>query len=172
MTKSILYLGTDPSNFLSSKPVIHYPIIKIAARKIPQAILDAMPQFTHVVFTSKNAVAIFFDQVAKSSIEKKVILAVGKVTGRKLTECGVNPTHIAKLEQQEGIIALMDQLQLEDAYLLLPRSSLARGALEEYLVKRQIRYQICDLYDTVAQKIEPVPDLDAFQALKFLSVDY
>lgn len=167
--KRVLYLGTHPASYLADGLLIHYPVIKLIPRPIPPHILEDMPGYTHLIFTSKNAVAIFFQTVGKIGLSGKAIVAIGQSTASRLALEGCLPTHIAQEETQEGIITLLRPMDLKEAYILLPHSALARHTLENFFLERGIRHQMCDLYDTVAQKIEPVPDLNTIDEIVFTS---
>ncbi len=168
--RQVLYLGTDPENFLDKESLIHYPVIKTIPLEIPCHIWECFTDYTHVLFTSKNAVAIFLAALKDSEgLKKKQLIAIGKSTASKLAQAGYTPHFIAQEESQEGIIELLKTQDLHDAYIFYPRSSLARKKLEHYMRRRGIRHQICDLYETVFQKPEPVPDLDQIEEIIFTS---
>ncbi len=167
--KRILYLGTHPASYPAQGHLIHYPVIKLIPRPIPQHILEDMPEYTHFIFTSKNGVAIFFQAVGKVDLSGKEIIAIGQSTASRLVLEGYQPTLVAEEETQEGVISLLCLMELEDGYILLPHSALARHALENFLIAKGVRYQICDLYDTVTQKIEPIPNLDTIDEIVFTS---
>ncbi len=160
----ILYLGLDPKHF--ERPVFHYPVIRtekigIFSDEVKRAFQDS----THVIFTSQQAVFYWWQT---HPCKDKVIIAVGQKTGSLLKEKGCDPL-IAKVETQEGIVSLLECLDLKDPYFFLPRSKLARPHLTDYLAKRNWRYFVFDLYDTVFQKLEPVPSLDLFEEIVFTS---
>ncbi len=168
MMQKVLYLGTDPENYQHIEGLVHYPIIKTVPLEVPSHLLDDFPDYTHILFTSKNAVAIFF-QAFKGSLEKKQIVAIGKSTAAKLEQEGHTLHLVASQESQEGVIDLLRTQDLSDAYIFYPRSSLARKNLENFMIQRGIRHQICDLYTTVFQKPEPLPDLAQFDEIIFTS---
>jgi len=60
-------------------------------------------------------------------------------------------------------------MDLENAYFFMPRSSSSRPIIVNFFQERQIRYQSCDLYDTVTQILEPRPDLDQIDEIVFTS---
>ncbi|HUD01320.1 MAG TPA: uroporphyrinogen-III synthase [Rhabdochlamydiaceae bacterium] len=159
-----LYLGTDPEN---TEGLIHYPVIKTVPLEIPSHIREDFPDYTHILFTSKNAVAIFLTQFQR--LEKKQIIAIGKSTAAKLTQEGFAPHFIASDESQEGVIELLKAQDLHDAYIFYPRSTLARKKLEKFMVDRGIRHQVCDLYETVFQKPKPFPDFSTIDEIIFTS---
>jgi uroporphyrinogen-III synthase len=163
-----LYLGTDPSNYSHLQDLIHYPVIKTVPLPIPQHLWDDFADYTHILFTSKNAVAIFFEQL-KQPLEGKQIIAIGTATAAKLAEYGCTANFVADDESQEGVIELLNQQDLTHAYIFYPRSSIARKNLEHFLMRRHVRHQVCDLYDTHLQKPEPVPDLSKVQEIIFTS---
>jgi uroporphyrinogen-III synthase len=180
--KTTLYLGTDPSQFEArgnaQGHLIHYPVIKIVPRalhhsEIKQA-FDDVHDYTHFIFTSKNAVKIFMDnlkvlQCDVHALTNRTVIAIGEVTAATLCTHGLPPQYTSALETQEGVLQLLKTLNLDNAYIFLPRSSLSRPVLANYFQECQIRYQACDLYDTTAQVIQPKPNLDHVDEIVFTS---
>lgn len=169
--KRILYLGTDPTHFQTEEELIHYPIIKILPRsKDHPEILHALRESkncTHFLFTSKNAVPIFCAYF--SLPPDNTVIAIGPSTAVYLKNHGMTPDYIAKEATQEGVIALLETLPVDNAKFFLPRSSLSRPALTEYFEKKKIAYVACDLYDTLSQKRTPLPDLNTIDEIVFTS---
>ncbi len=179
--KTVLYLGTDPEHFLENHrdcKVVHYPVIRIVLRKIEdeevvQAYKD-LPCYTHILFTSKNAVQGFFELLAlfhydKQLLYHKTFVAIGTATALALKCILRAPDLIAQQETQEGLIALLSQYCLTSAYILLPRSSLSRPLLLTFLKNNRVQHRAFDLYDTVLQKLEPLPNLDLIDEIVFTS---
>ncbi|HSW86676.1 MAG TPA: uroporphyrinogen-III synthase [Rhabdochlamydiaceae bacterium] len=176
--KTILYLGSDPPHFSAEGRVIHYPVITIVPRSLDSPEIknafEKIAQYTHVLFTSKNGVKVFFDlfdqlHFSRDILIKKQILAIGRVTAYALSSYAIFPNYIAKEETQEGMIELLERMDLTEAFLFLPRSSLSRPKILDYLIERKISHRTCDLYDTVAQKLLPVPDLETVDEIVFTS---
>ena len=174
----ILYFGTDPKNFSCYAEVIHCPLVKIVPRDPrEQPVLSAykkLPKATHILFTSKNSVRIFFDhikqlEISLESIKKRSLLAVGSSTAAALLSQGIANMHVAADECQEGLIAKLCSLDLDRAHLFLPHSSLARPNLVEFFIKRGLEYTAFDLYDTVAVQPKPLPNLEEFEEIVFTS---
>ncbi len=46
---------------------------------------------------------------------------------------------------------------------------MSRSVLLAFFQERKIRFVACDLYDTVTQKLEPVPDLKTIDEIVFTS---
>ncbi|MBS0653469.1 MAG: uroporphyrinogen-III synthase [Verrucomicrobia bacterium] len=180
--KRVLYLGTDPTQFAAQGHfdghLIHYPVIQIVPKSplLPELKLayDDLHDYTHLIFTSKNAVQIFFQHLKELGLSgtiltNKTVIAIGAVTAARLNAHGTVPAHIAEQESQEGLVQLLNKLDIEDAYFFLPRSALSRPILARYFVEREIRFQACDLYDTKTLKAAPVPDLKQIDEIVFTS---
>jgi uroporphyrinogen-III synthase len=180
--KTILYLGTDPTTFEckghARGHLIHYPVIKIVPRSLEHPGLkqaySELNAFTHLIFTSKNAVKVFLQHLVdlKQSIEAlkaKTVIAIGTVTAMHLSSRDLAPQYVAKEETQEGVVQLLRRMSLEHAYFFLPRSSLSRPVLTSFFQEQSIRFQACDLYDIVTQILEPKPDLDRIDEIVFTS---
>ncbi len=180
--KTTLYLGTDPTEFeakgRAAGHLIHYPVIKIVPRSIDhpemRQVFDDIEEYTHLIFTSKNAVRVFFGnlealKIPVENVRKKIVIAIGQVTAGYLSASGVVPHYVSTEETQEGVVHLLNGLNLDDAYIFMPRSSLSRPVLANFFNEREIRYQACDLYDTVSQAIDPRPDLDQVDEVVFTS---
>jgi uroporphyrinogen-III synthase len=176
--KRILYLGTTPTHFSYEGNLIHYPVIKIVPKSaddphVRQA-FEQLTHYTHLIFTSKNTVQVFFQKMSelgmkKELLEKKFLIAIGKVTASYLKQQGIEANLVSTEETQEGIVAELQKLSLQDAYFFLPRSSRARPVLVRFFDEKKIRYVACDLYETLFQKLEPVPELSEIDEIIFTS---
>jgi uroporphyrinogen-III synthase len=167
--KTILYLGTDPSHYECEGNLVHYPVIKIVPRSLEQQAYAEIGKFTHVIFTSKNAVKVLFEHITPDSVAGKTLIAIGTVTAAHLCQLNLFPQFISPEETQEGIVQLLKTMPLENPYFFLPRSSLSRPVLVNYFAERGIRFLACDLYDTVTQILEPKPDLSSVDEIVFSS---
>jgi uroporphyrinogen-III synthase len=176
--KTILYLGTDPSYFFANGHVLHYPIIHISAKSAEdqniKKAFDALREYTHLIFTSKNAVRVFFEIFDQRKedfeiLKEKKIISIGKVTSDFLLKKKLMPCLQAEEETQEGIIEKLSREDLSQAHIFFPRSSLSRPVLLDFLQNLSIRHEACDLYDTIPQFFEPYPDLKEIDEIVFTS---
>ncbi len=155
----VLYLGLDPKNL----PCVHYPVIR--TEKIEGAALREAralwPQFTHVIFTSQTAVGYW-----EEDLQGKTLIAIGEATGEAIRKRG-GKVIVAREATQEGVIELLQGMDLTGAFLFMPRSKKARPNLVEFL--KSYRFFVLDLYDTVFQMLEPVPKLEEFDEIVFTS---
>lgn len=166
-----LYVGLH-----AKEEATHLPLIEIVPRRfdspeVTSAFAD-IPQYTHIIFTSKSGVDVFFNCLkhhGHETIEGKRVIAVGKATAARLAEKGVEGAVIAMDETQEGVIHMLAMEDLDDAYFLLPQSSRARPSLAQTLLLRRVRHQLCHLYDTRVKKPDVKPNLESFDEIIFTS---
>ncbi|MCH9630211.1 MAG: hypothetical protein S4CHLAM37_02050 [Chlamydiia bacterium] len=178
MKKKCLYLGTDPRSHETDCEIVHVPFIEIVPRDFDSFEIkhqfDDILEYTHFILTSKNAVKVFFDALEYYKIDPGFlstmpVLAIGAVTSSELNKYHITHQTVAKEATQEGVMELLETLDLENAYLFYPRSAKSRPTLSFYLRLRGIRHQICDLYDTKSKLLSELPDLDLFHEVVFTS---
>lgn len=150
----ILNLGIRPKN-----GTFHYPVIKTECIGDIRGALKLWEQFTHLIFTSQTAVLYW-----PGPWDKKTI-AIGPKTAKALEKKGCTPL-IAPIATQEGIISLLEKTP---GHFFWPKSKRARPVLTDYMRQNGIPFFALDLYDTIGQKLQPVPNLDDFDAIFFTS---
>jgi len=180
LIKHVLYLGSDPSRFFCSAEVkiTHLPLFEVVPRDytLPSllCVLSDWHDYSHMIFTSKHAVSVLVEALTYHVLpppkKESVVIAIGKSTAKVLEQRGWKVSFCAVEERQEGILSLLRSIEWkEESYAFYPRSSLARKSLEVFLLEREIRHQVCDLYDTVAKSVDLWPDLEAFDEIFFTS---
>ncbi len=93
------------------------------------------------------------------------IIAVGQATADALERVDA----VAADETQEGIIVLLEKMDLVDANICLPRSKQARREIDKYLSERGISYKVVDLYDVKTKPYQKLPDLSTIEEVVFTS---
>lgn len=171
-----LYLGLNPKHY--GKEVIHFPVIEVIPRffddpLVVNAFAD-IPEYTHLIFTSKTTVEIFYRYLEKKGFSSddlngKEVIAVGKITAKHLREKGIKVAKVPESETQEGIIHLLALEDMDQSYVFLPQSSKARCVLSQTLVLRGVRHQRCILYDTKPKIPSFKPSLESFDEIIFTS---
>lgn len=173
-----LYLGLEMPAHLLKDNLVHCPLIQIhPLPKTDEGIASAMAAFadyTHILFTSKSAVSIFFNYCPEFGIEKdqlkeKKIVAVGKKTAEKISQFGLFNTLIASEETAEGVISALDSCNLSHAHFFWPHSALSRPLIAQWFLQQQIPLSSCIFYDTVMRMPDPLPNLDQFDEIIFTS---
>ncbi|MGK5593924.1 MAG: hydroxymethylbilane synthase [Parachlamydiaceae bacterium] len=174
-----LYLGLDlPSKNFDDRRLIHQPIINVKPRAFGETdILEAfqeLPLYTHLIFTSKSAVKLFFQALPKFQVpllflHQKSFVAVGQGTQRAIEEHGFKVAVTAQEEQAEGVIEALKDLSPTSTYLFWPHSSLARPLITDYFIQHGYRFKECPLYDTVPYEKFKLPSLESFDEIIFTS---
>ncbi len=181
----VLHVGLDPSRWVeqsqskSAPELVHYPVIKVIPKDPHSPELSQLRAelsfYTHVIFTSQPAVRFLMDHLKVHglpplALRGKELLAVGQATAALIRKYGLEVSCVALEETAEGMVQQLESIPFNDSsYVLMPRSARARSILPDYLKKRQVKYKICSLYDTVSQRIEPLPDLESFDEVVFTS---
>lgn len=160
---TILYLGLDPTACSLPGRILHYPVIRT------QPLLQGVEELqrlwnscTHLLLTSKTA-ARFLPPL---SLEGKTMIVIGEKTAEAVRKRGAEPL-MAPFAEQEGMIELLETLDLSSATICYPRSNLARPLLGDYLQKK--RAYVIDLYETQLQQPGFPPSLDEIDEIFFAS---
>jgi hydroxymethylbilane synthase len=116
--------------------------------------LSALKGADFIIFTSVNAVQVFFDLCAKAGADpqafrKAQICAIGSATADALAEGGLPPSITPATFDQEGLIAALPG-DLKGRQVVIPRAKEARALLEKTLEARNARVEVLALYETVA----------------------
>jgi len=165
-----LYTGLTPPD----SKVIHCPFIQIVPRPAydPDVIqmFQMLSEITHIVFTSKTAVRIFFDYLPHDcDLSSTTLFAVGSVTKSHLESYGMKNVLVPQEETAEGLVELIKSTNLDSAKFLWPHSARSRRVISDYFQQQQILYIEYILYDTVIKKPNPLPNLDEFDEIIFTS---
>lgn len=177
-SRRILYLGLEIPLELKNHNVIHCPLIQTIPR--PKENLDIIKAFhyikdyTHLIFTSKTSVTIFFEYLShfgifNEELQRKSFIAVGTRTAEKIKEYSKASILIASLETAEGIIDLLKNHNLIDSFLFWPHSALSRPVLLDWLKNERINHHSCVFYDTIFQKPLNLPDPKEYDEIIFTS---
>lgn len=159
-----VYLGLQPPKDTAIKKFHHCPIIEI----VPQIrSTRPLPAFTHIIFTSKSAVKIFLCYFNPKLLMEKTVIAVGSQTASYLTECGVDVDHTPEKETSEGIVSLLERLNLSGATVFWPHSALSRTVITQFLIEKQVPFTEWIVYTTIPREPTPLPA--EFQELIFTS---
>lgn len=158
---TVLHLGLDPESSSSRGRVYHYPVIGIKPLAEGQEELFRIwPFCTHVLVTSKETAALL------PSLEGKTVIAIGEKTALAIK--GAKPL-VAPFAEQEGMIRLLETLDLSQARVCYPRSGRARPLLADYLREKKVSSHVIDLYETMFQQPGAAPKLDEIDEIVFTS---
>ncbi len=172
LEKTILYVGL---NAPKDERILHCPLIKITPRPLHEAEIQAayaeIEKYSHLIFTSKSAVKIFFDYLEhlKKKVSNKKLIAVGKATAQAIALREAPVFLTAQEETAEGILTELNKLSLKQTYFFWPHSALSRPLIAEYFIANNIRYKECIFYDTDPITPAILPDLNQIKEIIFTS---
>ena len=174
--KRQLYLGLNPSNYLTTDLLTHVPLIKIVPAPL-SAVAESFKTFahyTHILITSQSTIPFLLLYLKSLDLkiyegQEKTFLAVGKTTAKALKEVGIFVDSTPPEETSEGLISLFQQLDLQNAHLFWPHSALSRPVIRTYLLEKNIKFTECFLYTTETNYPAQLPKLTEFDEIIFTS---
>ncbi len=171
--QKILYLGLDGSRYRGEGEIIHLPIIEILPKSFEKEVREAflaLHTFSHVLLTSRTAAKLYLEygRLGEQNLSKPTYIIVGKATAEILQKEGLQVAYVAEEERAEGMIDIMEKMDLRAAHLFLPRSSLGRDLIPEYCQKKKISLRVLDLYETKPKAVQ-LPNLEEIDKIIFTS---
>ena len=152
LSRKLSALGAD---------VIEFPTIRIEP-KADLSELDGaiagLSGFDWVIFTSQNAVSIFFDRLRASGLDARAfracrVAAIGPATAEALDTRSIRPDLVPGEYVAEALLAELEKTGISGKQVLLPCAAEARDVLAAGLLKLGAEVRRIHIYDTV------VPDL-------------
>ena len=176
MEKRVLYTGIDPAGYAGGKNFFHLPYVSLHYRSLSEMdgkeIFEKIYGYTHLLFSTKFSVKSFFYfmrkwGVPKQYLEPVFVLALGNSTKVALEEEGIAINYIGSDETEEGMVRMLESIDLEGAKLLIPQSGMHRPKLVHFLVEKEISYQEVVLYDLQKERPETKVKLESFDEIVF-----
>jgi len=135
--------------------VLETPSIRIVAL---DARLPDLAGFDLVCLTSPNGVARLFELMAARGEDARAlagarVAAIGPGTARALREHGVIADVMGEVFVAEGLVAALEAVPVRN--VLIARAAGARDTLPAALRARGASVEVCSLYETVAQPLDP-----------------
>ena len=132
--------------------VIQFPTIRIQPITIDSKDIPAPDKYDWVIFTSVNAVEIFYERLRENGKDVRVfgankICAVGPKTVEALNDIGIQPDFVPTHSRGSAIAAEMENVSGKK--ILLPRAKIATADLPNGLRKKGAHVDDVPLYDTV-----------------------
>ncbi|HWP98489.1 MAG TPA: uroporphyrinogen-III C-methyltransferase [Syntrophomonadaceae bacterium] len=138
--------------------VIEFPSIEIKKEKNLNTLHNALRNIDHynwIVFTSANAVDIFFAEIIKIGMDIRdlkgcEICAIGPATRKELEKRGLQVRFVPEEYRAEGILQGLQSQVLPGQWVLLPRARGARNILPDSLRQWGLHVNEVFLYEAVA----------------------
>ncbi len=123
------------------------------------AALRGLAMYDWVVFTSRNAVRIFFETMRENRVDARILgrllfAAVGSGTGELLEEFGIYADYIPKAYTTEALAAGLSGAVRPGSRLLLARARRGSEALPNILSAAGILCTELPIYDVVTEKVD------------------
>ena len=136
---------------------IEFPVIKIVPPREEQpwkTVVQKLPTFDWVIFTSVNGVDSFFNQLKKEKVDIRSlanakIAAIGPKTAEALEDRGLLVNVLPMEYKAEGLLTVIEDQLTAGQSVLLPRADIARKVLPEELKKKGLQVTEIDAYETV-----------------------
>lgn len=133
---------------------LEFPTIQIKKAVDLQALNQALKeikQYHWIIFTSVNAVEIFFEQMNLNQIDVREmqgvnIAAIGPATAAKLEARGLRVKAMPEEYRAEGVLDALKGLAVKGQRVLLPRAQGARSILPETLGEWGLKVDEIQLY--------------------------
>ena len=132
----------------------HFPLIEIQKPSDDYASLDEalshLHTYTWIVFTSVNAVEVFFSRLRGRGVPESIrIAAVGPSTAVAIEERNVRVSLIPFRHHAEGLLTELLTFVKKDERVLFPRACDGRGTIVEGLRAQGIEVDLVEAYRTV-----------------------
>ncbi|NEZ46997.1 uroporphyrinogen-III C-methyltransferase [Clostridium niameyense] len=135
--------------------------------------IDKLKQYDYIVFTSVNAVKIFFNYLNKKEYDIRNIKAqfavIGPATARELRSKGVVPTILSKEFVAESLFEDMKKYIKAGDKILVPRSKNAREFLVKALIEEQCMVDEVYIYETLCGDLQDKTRFDGADKVIFTS---
>lgn len=157
---------------------IEMPTLAIRETADPAATRQAIMalaggEYAWTIFTSANAVDIFFRHVAAAGRDARVfggacrVAAIGPGTAEALAAHGLRADLVPERFVAEGLLEALATENMQGARVLIPRAAIARDALPEGLRGRGATVAVLEMYRSDA----PEPDAEVLRALREGEID-
>ena len=135
--------------------------------------LEKLHKYDHILFTSVNAVNIFFDYLIEKEYDirniKAKISAVGKATWQALNRRGIVCFCKAREFMGIGLFKELKPYLEENQKILIPCSSLSKPDLYNQLLNENTQVDRVFIYDTVCGKIRDTRPFEEVDVVFFTS---
>ncbi len=147
---------------------LEFPTIEIVPESDLSQLTNAFRQiqdYHWIIFTSVNAVEIFFEQMKLNNIDIRdlhgsKLCAIGPATRKRLEDWGLKVLVMPDEYRAEGVLEALEGIISQGERVLMPRARGAREILPETLRKRGLQVDEINIYSAAlaAGKNADIPD--------------
>lgn len=139
--------------------VMSVPAIRTVAtdnQEEQDTVLRQLAHYDWILFTSVNTVEYFTQALVRNGMDMralagKTVMAVGKKTAARLEKGGIIPDYVPRQASAEGMLAVLQGVEMKQCKVLLPRAVEARELLPETLREAGAEVTILPVYRTEAE---------------------
>ncbi len=122
--------------------------------------IGRLEEFNYLLVTSANGVRNFLRRLAACGRDVRdlkglTIGAIGPATAAEFAKTGVRVDFIPKEYRAEGLLEVLDGLDLNGKAFLIPRARVARDLVPRVLVERGARVEVVEAYETAIPEFPP-----------------
>lgn len=135
--------------------------------------MDRLEEYEHIVFTSVNAVNIFFDYLIEKKYDIRKLRAkisvIGKATWQALERRGIICFTKAREFIGSGLVKVLKPHVKENEKILIPCSSLAKSDIGDELAQTGAKVDRVFIYNNIKGKVRNKKAFDEVDAVFFTS---
>lgn len=155
-------------------PVCSMDILRTEAIKALDKELTRLEQYQWVLFTSQNAVAVFFEELQKENTDIRKLghlkfAVLGSGTASKLLEYGIHADFIPSRYVVSALAEEFSEILKAQEQVLIPRAVQGSEELTEVFDKKGIRYTELAVYDVAGRLTDNIRYLKELDCLIFVS---
>lgn len=178
MKNTILYTGSDMSLYETKEDILHFPLTKLCINEDDafEVLLELKQIFlySHIVFTTKYAAVSFIHflklhRISIKMLEGIFIIALCPQCIHILEKEGIEVNYVGRDESEQGLIRLLQKMDLTNAKILFPQSGLKKPNLVHFLVEEEVEHKIMILYELKKNLPYTTMNLSDFSQVVFTS---
>ena len=136
--------------------------------------LHSLKDYSWVVFTSRNAINLFFDEMVNENIDYRSLCdirfaVIGSGTKRRLLEKGFSPDYMPDEYTGRALAEGLAANVADGEKLLIPRAARGSRILTEILDEHNISYDDMPIYDVKGRMYTDKTMVDCYDILVFAS---
>ncbi|MBA4416967.1 MAG: uroporphyrinogen-III C-methyltransferase [Syntrophus sp. (in: bacteria)] len=141
-------------------------------KKLSEAI-ERIKEYYCIIFTSVNGVSVFFDSLFENGKDTRAlggakVLPIGTATAALLKSRGIVPDFMPEYFTSEGIIGVLEKMEIKGRKFLLPRAEDARDVIVKYIKEQGGQCDVIPVYRTTLPE-NPVSLIEKPDIITFTS---
>ena len=144
---------------------LYVPTISIVPIEPNEPLKEAIgriEEYSGIIFTSVNGASIFFDRLLAEgrdarSLHGVKIIPIGSATSEFLKSKGITPDYMPESFTAEGIVRVLETIEVRGCRYLLPRAEQARDVVAKYITDQKGICDVIPVYRTTLPSASALP---------------